>query len=43
VAGDGGCWVLAGGSREWWWGEVGCAVRCGSDNVQKKLFGARGK
>jgi hypothetical protein len=28
----------------WWWvGEFGSAVRCGSDDVQRKLFGARGR
>jgi hypothetical protein len=27
----------------WWWvGEFGSAVRCGRDDVQGKLFGARG-
>jgi hypothetical protein len=28
----------------WWWvGEFGSVVRCGSDDVQRKLFGARGR
>jgi hypothetical protein len=41
VVGDGGWWlaVAVSGGGGLWWGEVGCAMRCGSDNVQEKLFG----
>jgi hypothetical protein len=44
VAGNYGWWlaVVVSGGGEWWWREFGCATRCGSDDVQRKLFGVRG-